>query len=89
MPVTLRNETKLDSEFKGWLAYAEEKLVEVVTLRNLAVGIAQPEAAAANKSAAESRRVSPRIHRPAVKERAVRVIASGPEPRLSVCAAPN
>lgn len=73
VPVTLRNETKLDAEFKGWLAYAEEKLAEVVTLRDLAVGVARPEAAAANKAAAESRRVSPRIHRPAVEERAARV----------------
>ena len=76
VPVTLRNETKLDAEFKGWLAYAEEKLAEVVTLRDLAAGIARPEAAAANQAAAESRRVSPRIHRPAVKERAARVAAS-------------
>jgi 5-methyltetrahydropteroyltriglutamate--homocysteine methyltransferase len=75
VPVALRNETKLDSEFKGWLAFAEEKLIEVVTLRDLAVGIAHP-GTAANASAAESRRHSPRIHRLAVKERAARIAAS-------------
>jgi 5-methyltetrahydropteroyltriglutamate--homocysteine methyltransferase len=69
VPVTLRNETKLDSEFKGWLAYAEEKLAEVVTLRDITIGTANSEAVAANEAAAESRRTSTRIHRPAVKER--------------------
>ncbi|MEO6003434.1 MAG: 5-methyltetrahydropteroyltriglutamate--homocysteine S-methyltransferase [Opitutus sp.] len=76
VPVTLRNETKLDAEFKGWLAYAEEKLAEVVTLRDLALGIAPPKAAAANKAALDSRRVSSRIHRPAVKARVARMAAS-------------
>jgi len=75
VPVTLRNEAKLDAELKGWLAYAEEKLAEVVTLRDLAIGIAHPQAAAANHAAAASRRSSPRIHRPAVKERAKQVAA--------------
>src|SRR5580658_5334558 len=69
VPVTLRNEARLDPELKGWLAYAEEKLAEVVTLRDLACGIARPEAAAANEAAVLSRRSSPRIHRPEVKER--------------------
>ncbi len=75
VPVTLRHETKLDAEFKGWLAYAEEKIAEVVTLRDLAAGLARPEVAA-NKAAADSRRASPRIHRPAVKARAARVAAA-------------
>ncbi len=73
VPVTLRNETKLDAEFKGWLACAEEKLAEVVALRDLAVGAADPAMLAANAAATASRRSSPRIHRPAVKERAARI----------------
>jgi 5-methyltetrahydropteroyltriglutamate--homocysteine methyltransferase len=73
VPVTLRNETGLDAECKGWLAYAEEKLAEVVTLRDLAVGLDRSETLSANQSAAESRRTSRRIHRPAVKERVARV----------------
>ncbi len=76
VPVTLRNENKFDAEYKGWLAYAEEKLSEVVILRDLAGGIARPEALAANKSAADSRRSSPRIHRPAVKERVAKITAA-------------
>src|SRR5699024_10812304 len=31
-PVTLRNETKLDANLKNWLAFAEEKLTEIVWL---------------------------------------------------------
>jgi 5-methyltetrahydropteroyltriglutamate--homocysteine methyltransferase len=76
VPVTLRNEARLDPELKGWLAYAEEKLAEVVTLRDLACGIARPEAAAANQAAALSRRSSPRIHRTAVKERVAGVTSA-------------
>jgi 5-methyltetrahydropteroyltriglutamate--homocysteine methyltransferase len=76
VPVTLRQETKLDAEFKSWLAFAEEKLGEVVTLRNLALGISEPEALAANHHAAASRRASRRIHQPAVKDRAARVSAA-------------
>jgi 5-methyltetrahydropteroyltriglutamate--homocysteine methyltransferase len=85
VPVTLRNETKLDAEFKGWLAYAEEKLAEVVTLRDLAVGAADQAAVAANAAAALSRRTSIRIHRPAVKERVAR-IAPADRDRRSVFA---
>jgi 5-methyltetrahydropteroyltriglutamate--homocysteine methyltransferase len=76
VPVTLRNEAKLDAEFKGWLSFAEEKLAEVVTLRDLLTGAAAPGAPAANKAAAESRRRSRRIHRAEVKERAGRVAPS-------------
>jgi 5-methyltetrahydropteroyltriglutamate--homocysteine methyltransferase len=76
VPVTLRNETRFDPEFKGWLAYAEEKLEEVVVLRDLCVGIARPGQEATNKQAADSRRASPRIHRPAVKERMARITAA-------------
>jgi 5-methyltetrahydropteroyltriglutamate--homocysteine methyltransferase len=82
VPVTLRNESRLDAELKGWLAYAEEKLAEVVILRDLASGVARPEALAANRAAAQSRRVSPRIHNPAVKARVAR-IASGDLRRAS------
>jgi 5-methyltetrahydropteroyltriglutamate--homocysteine methyltransferase len=76
VPIALRNETRFDPEFRGWLAYAEEKLAEVVTLRDLASGIARPDAQAANRAAADSRRSSPRIHRAAVKERSAGVTAA-------------
>ncbi len=73
VPVTLRHETKLDPELKGWLAFAEEKLGEVTALRNLAAGTPDLAALAANAAAAHSRRTSPRIHRPEVKARAAAI----------------
>jgi 5-methyltetrahydropteroyltriglutamate--homocysteine methyltransferase len=73
VPVTLRHEAKLDDEFKSWLACAEEKLAEVVALRDLAIGRPRPADLASNQAAALSRRRSPRIHRPAVKQRASQV----------------
>jgi len=76
VPVTLRNEQKLDAEFKGWLAYAEEKLSEVTTLAAAVAGEADEAALAANAAAAKSRRESPRIHRPEVKARAAAIAAS-------------
>jgi 5-methyltetrahydropteroyltriglutamate--homocysteine methyltransferase len=82
VPVTLRHETKLDPEFKGWLAFAEEKLGEVVTLRDLAAGAALPETLAANRVSSDSRRASPRIHRGAVKAR-VAAIAAADERRAA------
>ncbi|HVW21891.1 MAG TPA: 5-methyltetrahydropteroyltriglutamate--homocysteine S-methyltransferase [Opitutaceae bacterium] len=73
VPVTLRHEGKLDAELKGWLAYAEEKLAEVVTLRDTLTGAARPALLAANEAAARSRRASGRIHRAEVKARVGRV----------------
>ena len=67
VPVALRHETKLDPELRGWLSFAEEKLGEVAALRLLIGGEADPGDLAANRAAAESRRRSPRIHRPAVQ----------------------
>ncbi|KXU36272.1 5-methyltetrahydropteroyltriglutamate--homocysteine methyltransferase [Cephaloticoccus capnophilus] len=76
VPVTLRNEQKLDAEFKGWLAYAEEKLSEVATLASALGGQADEAALTANAAAIKSRRESPRIHRPEVKARTAKVAPS-------------
>ena len=72
VPIDLDRESRLDSELKGWLAFAKQKLVEVVTLtRALREGrdsvAAQLEA---NARALAGRRTSRRIHNPAVKQRA-------------------
>lgn len=74
-PVTLRHETKLDPETKSWLAFAEEKLGEVVMLRDLASETVADSAASANRAAILSRRTSVRIHRPEVKARTAAVNA--------------
>jgi len=76
-PVSLRPETKLDPELKHWLAFAEEKLAEVVTLRNLVARVpGQADALAANRAAIAARRASPRIHRPEVRARLAGVQSS-------------
>ena len=68
-PITLKNEEQLDDELKSWLAFADEKLEEVVDLRHLLDGTGGEEALAANKAAAESRQTSGRIHNDEVKAR--------------------
>jgi 5-methyltetrahydropteroyltriglutamate--homocysteine methyltransferase len=72
-PVTLRHETGLDSDFRGWLAFAEEKLVEVVALSRLGTPLQDPKAMHTNQVAVQSRRVSERIHRKDVKARSAAV----------------
>ncbi len=85
-PVTLKNETKLDAEFRGWLAFAEEKLNEVSDLAKIASGKGDPVLGYKNRVAIQSRRASGRIHRAEVKERAAKVVAADLE-RVSEYAA--
>lgn len=71
-----KNETTLPAEVKNWLAFAKQKLAEVKDLAVLADG--EVDAATAehfkkNKAAAESRRTSPLIHRPEVKNRVANI----------------
>ncbi|CAM6013553.1 unnamed protein product [Sphagnum balticum] len=66
--VDLKNETKLDAELKSWLAFAAQKLLEVVALASAAAGKKDEEFFAANASAQASRRSSPRVHNKAVQE---------------------
>lgn len=67
-----KNEDKLSREIKRWMAFARQKLSEVVLLKQLA----QPEtkvqfadALAENQEAIASRKTSSLIHNPAVKDR--------------------
>ncbi len=75
-PVTLRQERKLDAELKNWLAFAEEKLVEVTQLARLAGGSPAGPEREENRRALAARRTSPRIHNPEVQRRAAAVQAS-------------
>src|SRR6266581_4558645 len=72
VPIDLDLETRLDSELKGWLAFAKQKLVEVATLaRALREGRDSVTAQLdANTRALGGRRTSRRTHNPAVKQRA-------------------
>ncbi len=66
------NETSLPAEVKQWLAFARQKVDEVVTLKQLATGehaaVAQAKLAA-NTAAAQSRKTSPLIHNKKVSDR--------------------
>ncbi len=71
VPVDLAQETKLDPEIKGWLAFATQKLGEVAAL---ARGLDEGESAIAaelvrSDEAVRSHRDSPRVHRPDVAAR--------------------
>lgn len=71
VPVDLQQEQKLDPELRSWLAFANQKLRELVVL---AGSFSQGEAAyvkelLAQRTALESRRTSQRVHNPTVQDR--------------------
>ena len=68
-PVTLKNEPKLDDELINWLAFADEKLVEISDLQQILDGTVGEEALEENRDAATSRAISSRIHNTVVKSR--------------------
>ncbi len=72
VPVDLDQENELDAELKSWLAFATQKLGEIVTLTR-ALNESDETVAAAlaeNAAACRARASSPRIHTPEVKVRA-------------------
>ncbi len=73
VPVDLAAETELDPELKSWLAFAAQKLAEVSILTRALNGEEVSVPLAENAKALASRRVSSRIHNPAVKSRAAAV----------------
>ncbi|MCF2504260.1 5-methyltetrahydropteroyltriglutamate--homocysteine S-methyltransferase [Dyadobacter sp. CY107] len=65
-----KNEAVLTPEIKNWMAFAKQKLQEVVTLKRLAtINWNDDQAFIANQQAVENRRNSPLIHRSAAKAR--------------------
>lgn len=72
VPVSLSEETALDSEIKSWLAFATEKLDEVAALCDTSSyesNSTQSPLWAASRACVESRRSSTRIHNPNVASR--------------------
>ena len=71
VPVDLAQETGLDADVKGWLAFATQKLQEVAALaRGLDEGdTAIASQLAASDAAVRSRQASPRVHRKEVSDR--------------------
>ncbi|MES2745430.1 MAG: 5-methyltetrahydropteroyltriglutamate--homocysteine S-methyltransferase [Bdellovibrionota bacterium] len=69
-PADTQTETKLDPEFKSWLAFATEKLDEVASLaKALDAGHTKFPAFELSRAALASRKASSRVHNPAVKTR--------------------
>ncbi|QNR84189.1 5-methyltetrahydropteroyltriglutamate--homocysteine S-methyltransferase [Pedobacter riviphilus] len=74
-PVDLDNETNeqnLSAEIKQWLAYAKQKIAEVVTLKKLITNESPAstlQKLEENKTAIANRKVSKIIHNPEVKQR--------------------
>src|SRR5216117_571092 len=64
-PLDLDLETKLDPELKSWLAFAKQKLQEVVALAK-----SDRRAIDASGTAAKARRASQRVNNAAVQRRA-------------------
>jgi 5-methyltetrahydropteroyltriglutamate--homocysteine methyltransferase len=71
VPIDVELETDLDPEVRRWLAFAKQKLEEVVVLtRALNEGeAAVQDALEANREALERRRRAPRLHDPEVAQR--------------------
>ncbi|MEY8174375.1 5-methyltetrahydropteroyltriglutamate--homocysteine S-methyltransferase [Burkholderia multivorans] len=77
VPVDLASEDRLDADIRSWLAFALQKLDE---LKVLATALNEgrdkvADALAANAAAIDSRRRSPRVHNPAVKDAIARIDA--------------
>ncbi|WP_341707575.1 5-methyltetrahydropteroyltriglutamate--homocysteine S-methyltransferase [Halopseudomonas sp.] len=70
VPVDLNSEDQLDPDVRNWLAFALQKLDELRVLgRALSNGRdSVADELAANQQAVESRRTSPRVHNPAVRD---------------------
>jgi len=70
-PIDLDNESALDSELKGWMAFAKQKLQETAILaKALNRGrAAVADELAASRAAVESRAASARLHNAAVRQR--------------------
>ena len=75
-PITLNNEAKLNDELLSWLAFADQKLLEVADLRQLLDGTGGKEALHSNQAAIASRKASKRIHNDTVQSRLAGMIAS-------------
>ncbi len=78
VPVDLEQEEKLDSDIRSWLAFAQQKLAELNTLKHALAGDdeAAEQALHESRQAAASRRSSTRIHQPDVKQRCAAVTTS-------------
>ncbi|MDK8238731.1 5-methyltetrahydropteroyltriglutamate--homocysteine S-methyltransferase, partial [Actinomyces urogenitalis] len=81
VPIDVEKETKLDPQVASWLAFADQKVEEVVALaKGLEEGDEAIEAElAASDAAVESRQSHPGVRRAEVRERTAAVTAADRE----------
>lgn len=79
VPYSLEPETELDDQLRSWLAFADEKVKEVVVLAR-ALGEGRDAVAAefaASNAAVESRKTDPRLNNGQIRERLNSILAEG------------
>ncbi|MGF6850531.1 5-methyltetrahydropteroyltriglutamate--homocysteine methyltransferase [Chitinophaga sp. W3I9] len=67
VPYNLEDETALDPEIKQWMAFAKQKVAEVIALKHIIAS--DTSLLVDNEAVMNSRKTSSRIHRPEVKAR--------------------
>jgi len=70
-PIDLELETAIEPEIKNWMAFAKQKLSEVKDLSQILAG--NTALLEANTTAIDSRKVSQKVHKQAVKERVLAI----------------
>lgn len=70
-PIDLELETAIEPEIKNWMAFAKQKLSEVKDLSQILAG--NTAVLEANTTAIDSRKVSQKVHKQAVKERVLAI----------------
>ncbi|MDB5273027.1 MAG: metE [Chitinophagaceae bacterium] len=78
-----KDEKVLTPEIKNWMAFAKQKINELIDLKKIAEGNAAEEVLKNNQSAIESRRTSTLIHKTQVKDR-VKALTDEDSKRKSV-----
>lgn len=79
VPYSLEPETELDDQLRSWLAFADEKVKEVVVLARALGGARDAVAAefAASNAAVESRKTDPRLNNEQIRARLDSILAAG------------
>lgn len=79
VPYTLEPETELDDQLRSWLAFADEKVKEVVVLAQALGGARDVVAAefAASNAAVESRKTDPRLNNGQIRARLDSILSAG------------
>lgn len=68
-PIDLDLETRMDGQLKSWMAFAKQKLIEIVSITNILNGEDAGNALTESDAVVKDRASSVRIHDPAVKSR--------------------